>query len=76
MYLYHIISLNAARSPELLVPPALSAETPSTLPGPPAPPDPTPTFPEVTLELSAAILIRRGVNDRGLHPQSDVLVTL
>lgn len=54
------ISLSAAHSPELLIPPALSPETPSTIPEPPAHPQ---TFPEVTVELSAATLIRRGVND-------------
>lgn len=65
--------LSAARSSELLVPPALSPETLFTRPETPAHPR---TVPEVTLGLSAAILIRRGVNDRGLHSQSDVLVTL
>ena len=67
------MSLSAACSPELLVLPALSPEMPSTPPEPPVHPQ---TFPEVTLELSAATLIRRAVNDRGLHSQSDVLVTL
>lgn len=67
------MGLSATRSPEFLVPPALSPETPSTAPWPPAHPQ---TSPEVTLELSAAIHIWRGVNDRGLRSQSDVLVTL
>jgi len=67
------MSLRAAHSPELFVPPGLS---PETLPTPPEPPAHPQTIPEVTLELSAAILIRREVINRGLLSQSDVLVTL